>query len=135
MKVLLDVLCVEVISVLYMEKKMIVIDTPQSIRYMWILQKQERKLTNLGANSATTNLDQKLKKSKKSSFEKRMLFSGFLVENYPFRNANHAAKLFRNMFSDSIIVNKYLRDDTKTTHMLTRAVSEQITSNLKEELL
>ena len=102
---------------------------------MWILQKQERKLTNLGANSATTNLDQKLKKSKKSSFEKRMLFSGFLVENYPFRNANHAAKLFRNMFSDSKIVNKYLCDDTKTTHMLTRAVSEQITSNLKEELL
>ena len=36
-KVLLDVLCVEVISVLYMEEKMIVIDTPQSIRYMWML--------------------------------------------------------------------------------------------------
>ena len=52
-----------------------------------------------------------------------MLFSGFLVEhNLPLRTANHAAKLFRNMFSDSKIVNKYLRDRTKTMHMLTRAV-------------
>ena len=39
------------------------------------------------------------------------------------------------MFSDSKIVNKYLCDRTKTTHMLTRAVLEQITSDLKEELL
>ena len=46
-KVLIDVLCVEVISVLYMEKKMISIDTPQSIRYMWMLHaQQERKLTD-----------------------------------------------------------------------------------------
>ena len=39
------------------------------------------------------------------------------------------------MFSDSKIVNKDLCDHTKTTHMLTRAISEQITSNLNEELL
>ena len=65
-----------------------------------------------------------------------MFFSGFLVEhNLPLRTANHAAKLFRNMFSDSKIVNKYLRDRTKTMHMLTRAVKGQITSDLKEELL
>ena len=36
-KVLLDVLYVEVISVLYMEEKMILIDTPQNIRYIWML--------------------------------------------------------------------------------------------------
>ena len=65
-----------------------------------------------------------------------MLFSGFLGEhNLPLRTENHAAKLFRNMFPDSKIVNKYRCDRTKTTHMLTRAVSEQITSDLKEKLL
>ena len=65
-----------------------------------------------------------------------MLFSGYLVEhNLPLRTADHAAKFLRNMFSDSKIVNKYLCDRTKTTHMLTRVVSEQITSDLKEELL
>ena len=65
-----------------------------------------------------------------------MRFSVFPVEhNLPLRTENHAAKLFRNMFSDSKIVNKYLCDPTKTTHMLTRVVSEQITSDLKEELL
>ena len=52
-----------------------------------------------------------------------MLLSGFLVEyNLPLRTANQAAKLFRNMFSDSKIANKYLCDHTKTTHMLTRAL-------------
>ena len=65
-----------------------------------------------------------------------MLFSGYLVEhNLPLRTADHAAKFLRNMLSDSKIVNKYLCDRTKTTHMLTRVVSEQITSDLKEELL
>ena len=60
-------------------------------------------------------------------------FSVFLVEhNLPMRTENHAAKLFRNMFSDSKILKKYLCDRTKTTHMLTRVVSEQITSDLKE---
>ena len=65
-----------------------------------------------------------------------MLFSGFLVEhNLPLRTANHADKLFRNMFPDSKIVNKHQYNRMKTTDMLTRAVSEQITSNLKEGLL
>ena len=65
-----------------------------------------------------------------------MLFSGILVEhNLPLRTANHATKLFRNMFPDSQIVNKYRCDCTKTTHMLTRVVLEQITSELKEEPL
>ena len=48
---------------------------------------------------------------------------------------DHAVKLFRNMFPDSKIVNKYLRGHTKTTHMLTGAVVIQITTHLKEELL
>ena len=38
---LLDVLCVEVISVLHMEEKVILIDTPQSIRYMWMLRNKK----------------------------------------------------------------------------------------------
>ena len=58
-KVLLDVLCVEVISVLYMDGKMILIDTPQSIKAYVDAAQQERKLTDLDASSATTNLDQK----------------------------------------------------------------------------
>ena len=49
--------------------------------------------------------------------------------------ADHTAKLFRNMFPDSKIVNKYRCGCTKTTHMLTRAVAKQITSDLKKELL
>ena len=36
-KVLLDVLCVEVILVLYVDEEMILIDTPQSKRYIWML--------------------------------------------------------------------------------------------------
>ena len=70
-KVLLYVLCVEVISVLHMEEKMISIDTstPQSIRDMWIL-RNDKKLTDFGAISATANLNQKVAKAK-------LLFSGF----------------------------------------------------------
>ena len=80
---------------------------------------QQRKLTNFGASSAT-----------------ELLFSGFLVEhNLLLRTADHAAKLFRKMFLDSKIVNKYRCGRTKTTHILTRAVTKQITSDLKEELL
>ena len=58
-KVLLYVLCVEAISVLYMEEEMISIDTktPQSIRDMSIL-RNDKKLTNFEASSATANLDQ-----------------------------------------------------------------------------
>ena len=80
---------------------MISIDTrtPQSIRDMWIL-RNHKKLTNFGASSATANLDQKVVKAK-------LLFSGFLVEHeLPLTTADHAAKLFRNMFPDSKIVNK-----------------------------
>ena len=109
---------------------MISIDTrtPQSIRNMWIL-RNHKKLTNFGASSATANLDQKVAKAK-------LHFSGFLVEHeLPLTNANHAAKLFRNIFPDSKIVNKYRCGRAKTTYMLAGAVSKQITSDLKEELL
>ena len=129
-KVLLYVLCAEVISVLHMEEKMISIDTrtPQSVRDMWIL-RNDKKLTDFGASSATANLDQKVVKAK-------LLFSGFLVEHeLPLTTADHAAKLFRNMFPDSKIVNKYRCGRTKTTHMLAGAVSKQNTSDLKEKLL
>ena len=61
-KVLLYVLCVEAISVLHMEEKMISIDTrtPQSIRDMLILRNNKNKLTDVGASSVTSNLDQKV---------------------------------------------------------------------------
>ena len=101
-KVLLYVLCVEAISVLHMEEKMISIDTktPQSIRDMWILC-NNKILTDFGASSVTTNLDQKV-------VEAKLLFSGFLAEHeLPLTTADHGAKLFRNMFPDSKIMNKY----------------------------
>ena len=109
---------------------MISIDTrtPQSIRDMWIL-RNHKKLTNFGASSAIANLDQKVVQAK-------LLFSGFLVEHDPpLIAADHTAKLFRNMLPDSKIVNKYRCGRTKTTHMLARAVSKQIISDLKQELL
>ena len=58
MKVLLYVLCVEVISVLDMEEKMISVDTrtPQSIKDMWILH-NNKKLPDFDASSVTANLD------------------------------------------------------------------------------
>ena len=129
-KVLLYVLCVEAITVLCMEEKMISIDTrtPQGIKDMLILRNDKKKLIDFGASSATGNLDQKVVKAK-------LLFSGFLVEHeLPLTTADHAVKLFRNMFSDSKIENKYRCGRTKTTHMLAGAVSKQITSDLKEEL-
>ena len=101
-KVLFYVLCLEAISVLHMEEKMISIDTrtPQSVRDMWIL-RNDKKLTDFGASSATANLDQKVVKAK-------LNFSAFLVEHeLLLTTADHAAKLFRNMFPDSKVVNKY----------------------------
>ena len=95
---------------------------------MWIL-RNDKKLTDFGASSVTANLDQKLVKAK-------LIFSPFLVEHeLPLTTADHTAKLFRNMFPDSKIVNKYRCGRTKTTQMLAGAVSKQITSDLKEELL
>ena len=62
---------------------------------------QQRKLSNFEASSATENFDQKVMKAE-------LLFSGFLVEhNLRLDIADHAAKLFRNMFPDSKIVIKY----------------------------
>ena len=116
-KILFCVLCVETISVLHMDKKIILIDTrtPEKIRDMWIL-RNHKKLTNFGASSAIVNLDQKVMKSK-------LLFSCFLVEHdLPLTTADNTAKLFRNMFRDSKIVNKYRCGRTKTIHMLAGAV-------------
>ena len=79
---------------------------------------QQRKLTNFEASSATANLNQKV-------VQVELPFSYFLlVHNLPLSTADHAAKLFRNMFPDSKIVNKYRRGRTKTTHILTGAVAK-----------
>ena len=85
--------------------------------------------TNFGARWVTENLDQKVVKAE-------LFSSGFLVEHsLPLSAAVHASELFRNMFSDSKIASKYWCGLTKTTHILAGAVTEQITSDLKEELL
>ena len=82
---------------------------------MWIWC-NDKKITDFGASSATANLDQKEVKAK-------LIFFGFLIEHeLPLTTANHAAKLFRNMFPDSKIVNKYRCGRTKTTQMLAKAV-------------
>ena len=71
--------------------------TPQSIKDKDAA--QQRKLTNFGASSATANLSQKVVKAD-------LLLSGFLIEhNLPLITADHNAKLFRNMFPDSKMVN------------------------------
>ena len=90
---------------------MISIDTrrPQSLKDMQILC-NDKKLTDFDASSATANSDQKVVKAK-------LLCSAFLVEHdLPLTTADHAAKLFRNMFPDSKIVNKHRFGRTKTTH-------------------
>ena len=100
-KVLLYVLCRSDFSVA-MEEKMISIDTktPHCIRGTWI-PRNDKILTDFGASSATTKLDQKV-------VEAKLLFSGFLVEHeLPLTTADRGAKLFRNKFPDSKIVNKY----------------------------
>ena len=123
-KVLLYALCVEAISVLHMEK-MISIDTRTLQRISDICSTTTKKVTNFDARSTTANLDQKVVTAE-------VLFSGFLVKyNLPLSTADHAVKLFRNMFPDSKIMNKYRCGRTKTTHILTGAVAKQITSDLK----
>ena len=79
---------------------------------------RQRKRTNFGASSATANLDKNVVKTE-------LLFSGFLVEhNLPLITADHAAKLFKNRFPDSKIVNKYRYGHMKTTQKLTGAVTK-----------
>ena len=103
-------------------------DTPKHMGYVDSAQRQ-RKLTDFGASSVTANLDQKVVKAD-------LLFFGFLVEhNHPLSTVDHGARLFRNMFPDSKIVNKYRCGRTKKTHILTGAIAKQIISDLKEELL
>ena len=58
-----------------------------------------------------------------------MLNSFFLV--FWLTTADHAVKLSSDMFPDSKQVKKYQFGLIKTTHMLTRAVAKQITSDLK----
>ena len=63
-------------------------------------------------------------------------FFDFLTEhNFPLSTADHAAKLFRNIFPDSEIKNNYQCGHTKTTHMVTEAVAKPITSDLKEAVV
>ena len=48
--------------------------------------------------------------------------------------ADHAGKLFKSMFPDSKMANKYKSGRTKTSHMLTGSIAKNLTDNLKEEL-
>ena len=75
-------------------------------------------------------------KLRPKSSESWTVFFWFRVEHsLPLSAAVHASELFRNMFSDSKIASKYWCGLTKTTYMLAGAVTKQITSDLKEELL
>ena len=86
--------------------------TLQSISYMWMLHNSKENLV------IWCKLSEKVVNTELS-------FSGFLVEhNFPLRTADHAVKLFRNMFPDSKMVNKYRCGCTKTTLMLIRTVAE-----------
>ena len=61
-----------------------------------------------------------------------LLFFCFLIEHtFPMSTAYHAAKLFRKIFPDSKIKNKYQCGHMKTTHIVIGAVAKQITSDLK----
>ena len=101
--------------------------TPKHKECVESLQKQ-RKLTDWGASSATSDLDQNVTKAE-------LLFAGFLVEhNLPLATADHAGKLFTSMFPDSRIANKHKCGRTKTSHMLTGSVAKHLTDDLKEEL-
>ena len=103
-------------------------DTAKHKRYANAAQEQ-RKLTNFSASLATKNFGKKV-------VEVELNFSDFLIEhNLPLSTAGHSGKLFRNIFPNSKIVNKFQRCCTNTTNMLTGAVANQITSDLKEELL
>ena len=65
-----------------------------------------------------------------------LISSVFLIEyNLPSSTAGHGAKLFRVIFPDFKIVNKCQPGHTNTSHILTKEVAIQITSDLKEELL
>ena len=67
--------CVEALSVLHMEEKMILTDTrtPESMKVYVDAAQRQRKLTDFGASWATENLNQKVVKAE-------LLFSGFLVK-------------------------------------------------------
>ena len=55
-----------------------------------------------------------------------LLFFGFICEhNLRIVTADHVGKLFRGMFFDSKIAKKYSCSQTKTTHILSRAVAKE----------
>ena len=65
-----------------------------------------------------------------------LLISGFLVElKLPLSLVNHTTKLFKDVFRYFRIVNKNRCSRMKTTHMLPGAIANQVTGDLKEELL
>ena len=61
-----------------------------------------------------------------------LLFTGFLCEhNLPISTADHSGKLFKRMFPDSKIAQRYASDRTKTTHILSGAVAKESVGKLK----
>ena len=64
-----------------------------------------------------------------------LLFFGFICEhNLPIATADHVEKLFKAMFPDSKIAKKYSCSQTKTTHILSRAVAKESIFDLKSTL-
>ena len=90
---------------------------------------KKTKITDWGASSATSDLDQKVSKAE-------LLFAGLILveHNLPLATADHAGKLFKSMFPDSKVATKYQSGRIKTSHMLTGSVAKHLTDELKEEL-
>ena len=75
-------------------------------------------LSDWGSSTATNKLNEKVTRAE-------LLFSGFIaVHNLSIATADHSGSLFREIFPDSKTAAKYKCKRTKTTHVLTGAVTK-----------
>ena len=109
---------------LHMEEKIIPIDTRtlQRTSFMWIREKDVWMQHNDKENYRFCCKVKDCKLRLKSSESQTAFFCLLVKHNVPLSTAYYAVKLFRKMFPDSKIMNKYRCGRTKTTHMLPGAV-------------
>ena len=87
--------------------------------------KSTQNVSNFFAGSSSSCTEDKIIKAE-------LLFTGFLCEhNLPISTADHSGKMFKRMFPDSKIAQKYACGRTKTTHILSGAVAKESVGNLK----
>ena len=88
---------------------------------------RQQTLSNLFKNPAQDKIKDDVTKAE-------LLFTNFLIEhNLPLATADHAGPLFRKMFPDSKIAEKYACARTKTT-ALNNMLADENTKNLVEKL-